>query len=119
MTMQYKYHDDYSGKTFPREELVTVHYTVDGTEYEIDLSEESFDLFMKSMDKWTSKSRVARRKKQRSRSGSQANSEAAAIRKWAQEHGYKVGQTGRIAADIKKDYHDAQKNGDSSTGGEE
>ncbi len=69
------------------EGVETIRFSVNGTSYEIDLSEKNVAAFHKALSRFVSKATVLER----------APSEQAAIREWAQENGYDVRDKGRIA----------------------
>lgn len=88
----------------------SITFSIDGTNYVIDLNDENSAKFHETMKKWTSAARKAIKggaspvRASRSRSG---NSNLAAIREWADANGYKVSGRGRIAADIVAAYEAA------------
>lgn len=98
--------DDYDGKS---EAAETVHFSVDGTEYEIDLSTLNAGKFRSAMEPWATKARKQGRIP-RSKIGGKARpavdrEQTVAIRRWALEHGHKVSARGRISSDIIEAYN--------------
>src|SRR4051794_34130283 len=104
----------------------TLHYTVDGVEYEIDLSEKNAKRFRSTLEEFTKASRrveaaprapvsITRAGGTRRRSSSSADgggsgrSDLAEIRKWAQEQGMQVAERGRIKKEIIDAYDEAHK----------
>src|SRR3712207_7105948 len=85
--------DDLDGS----EATQTIHYTVDGQEYEIDLSEENVRRFHEALEPFVSKSREVERQAAparrgrgdgRQRSGARGRDDIPQIREWAQANGY-------------------------------
>lgn len=95
--------DDVDGN----EATQTVHFGLDGVNYEIDLSDENASRLRDSLAMWVGNARrqTGRRSGRRSAAG---NSDAAKIRQWAQENGYEVPPRGRIPNEIRKAYEDAE-----------
>lgn len=92
----------------------TTRFSLDGTQYEIDLGAankqklaEALRPFISSARKTakaTSAPSANRSRSQRSGSGPTRSSETAAIRAWAHDNGYDVGVRGRISADVREAY---------------
>ena len=87
----------------------TVHFALEGTEYEIDLTDKEADELRKTFAKYTdaarrSSSRSASASSRRggsSRSGSgRSPEELQAIRDWANSNGYNVSSRGRVKKEI-------------------
>ncbi|MEX5270980.1 Lsr2 family protein [Kocuria sabuli] len=102
--------DDLDGG--PAEE--TVRFGLDGTQYEIDLSEENAAKLRDAVRPFIAKARRAQAKQspKQARSGSarptgKSNPDTAAIRQWARENGHPVSDRGRIHQDVQKAYYDA------------
>ena len=83
----------------------TVSFGLDGVSYEIDLTAENATELREAFGVWAGKARRVggRRIAGKSRSGE----DTAKIRAWAQEHGYSVGDRGRIPTDVRQAYKDA------------
>ena len=95
--------DDLDGG--PAEE--TVRFGLDGTQYEIDLSEENAGRLREAMNPFISKARRAQGKPSRAaapKASSGGNPETAKIRAWAKENGYTVSDRGRIHKDVQQAY---------------
>lgn len=106
--------DDFDGST-PAE---TVYFTVSGKEYAIDLNEEHraeleevLDAFAEQMRRYTDAARPMGKatspRATSSRSGGagrKSGTDTKAVRAWAQENGYEVGDRGRIPAEIVEAY---------------
>ena len=93
----------------------TVRFGVDGTEYEIDLTEENAQKLRSTLSEYVDKGRKARsgRKGQGSQqtgSGNRSKREdTQQIRQWAQDNGYNPSSRGRITQSIVDAYNEAQK----------
>ena len=93
--------DDMDGGTADE----TVSFGLDGVSYEIDLTAENATELREAFGVWAGKARRVggRRIAGKSRSGE----DTAKIRAWAQEHGYSVGDRGRIPTEVRQAYKDA------------
>lgn len=104
--------DDIDGTVFG-DAGESIHYAVDGVEYEIDLKGEHAKEFRDALDYYIAHSRRVGGRKHRSNrvtdpSGSTPRTgEVKKIREWAREHGYEMPSRGRIRADIVQAFHDA------------
>lgn len=97
----------------------TIRFSLDGREYEIDLSDENAQQLRAAFEPYIRAGRsVAPRLNVRtssraggSRGGRSSNggSDLAAIREWANKNGYEVGDRGRIAASVREAYEAAQR----------
>ncbi|NAZ87739.1 histone-like nucleoid-structuring protein Lsr2, partial [Kineococcus indalonis] len=101
----------------------TVTFSLDGVDYEIDLSEEHAGALREAMATWVGHARKvsgrstggsrrsAPRERGQARSSSAAPSgpsrDTGAVRTWAKENGYTVSDRGRISADVLQAYDDA------------
>lgn len=99
---------DLSGEEIEDGQGGTVNFSLDGTQYEIDLTNKEADELRKALKKYTD---VARRQASRPRttsSGStrrsggsgRSSEELQAIRDWANSNGYDVSSRGRIKQEI-------------------
>ena len=93
----------------------TLNYTVDGQEYEIDLSDENVQRFHEALEPFVSKSRPVerrliptptRRTGQR-RSGGSGRDDIPQIRAWAEAQGMDVSARGRVKKEIIDAYDQA------------
>lgn len=99
----------------------TVRLSVDGTDFEVDLSADNAAALRASLADWTSAARVVSRTRSAARaprgtapataSATKApkaptgrTSDASAIREWAVANGYDVAPRGRIASEIRDAY---------------
>jgi septation ring formation regulator EzrA len=105
--------DDLDGS----EAIQTIIYTIDGQEYEIDLSEENIQRFHEALEPFVSASRqvqrqaapTRRRGDGRRRSGSRWRDDIPQIRAWAEANDYEVSARGRIKKEILDAYDEAHK----------
>lgn len=84
----------------------SVSFSIDGTEYEIDLSEANAQELRDSLAKYIEAGRRASGAKSKAPSRSGKN-DTAAIREWAQKNGYNVSSRGRIHGSIIEAYRAA------------
>ncbi|MFF3567803.1 histone-like nucleoid-structuring protein Lsr2 [Nocardia jiangxiensis] len=100
--------DDYDGKS-PAEESVL--FSLDGVEYEIDLSVLNAAALRGIFDQWTPHARkagrVSKSKGQKVSRSSAEREQTAAIRDWARKNGYSVSTRGRIQAEVVEAYKNA------------
>jgi hypothetical protein len=95
----------------------TVRFGVDGTEYEIDLTEENAGKLRSILSEYTDKARKARsgRKSQGGQQPASASTTKSKrentqqIRQWAQDNGHNPSSRGRINQSIIDAYNEAQK----------
>lgn len=104
--------DDIDGTVLEVGEGETVHFSLDGNAYEIDLTSSHAKELRDALAPFVSAGRRTQRAGRasgRSSGGkrSAANPEVAAIRAWASDNGYKVSERGRIPADIVDAYRAA------------
>lgn len=87
----------------------TVTFGIDGVTYEIDLNDEHAAALRESLAEWISKARRAggRRGAGRRRASSAAGGETQKIREWARENGIEVSARGRISAEVREAYEQA------------
>jgi hypothetical protein len=102
--------DDLDGS----EATQTLNYTVDGQEYEIDLSEENIQRFHSALEPFVEKSRPVERRVAsttrrdgRRRSGSRWRDDIPQIRAWAESQGMEVSARGRIKKEVLDAYDEA------------
>ncbi|PSR58712.1 MULTISPECIES: histone-like nucleoid-structuring protein Lsr2 [Nocardia] len=101
--------DDFDGKSKAEE---TVFFSLDGVEYEIDLSVKNAGKLRGLFEQWTEPARkvgrIPRGKSARIGARTVADKEQTkAIRDWARNNGYNVSSRGRIQADIVEAYNKA------------
>lgn len=91
----------------------TVSFSLDGTNYEIDLSEKNAARLRDALAEFVGHARRGNRApraaasatSRRSRNGRGDREQTAAIREWARKNGFKVGEKGRIPGDVLEAYH--------------
>lgn len=87
----------------------TIRFSIDGNDYEIDLSSDNAAELRGRLERYTAKAR-----RMRGTSGpragrvSMSRDETQKIRKWARENGYNPSPRGRISQTIKQAYDAAQ-----------
>lgn len=102
--------DDLDGSSIEPGTGSTVSFAIDGTSYEIDLSDENAGKLRDALAPYLKAGRRVggRRSSGRTSSGSSsAASETAAIREWANAQGLKVSQRGRVGAEVVEAYRAA------------
>lgn len=84
----------------------TMHFGLDGSEYEIDLSTKNADRFREALAPFTGHARRAVSRGQARRAGRPASTRqrSADIRAWAKEHGIAVSERGRIPVTVVEQY---------------
>ncbi|WP_063064649.1 histone-like nucleoid-structuring protein Lsr2 [Nocardia violaceofusca] len=100
--------DDFDGKSKAEE---TVSFSLDGVEYEIDLSNKNARKLRSAFEQWTGPARkVGRIPRGKAKTTTRATADkqkTGAIREWAKNNGYNVSSRGRIQADIIEAYNKA------------
>ncbi|MFJ2370973.1 Lsr2 family protein [Microbacterium sp. NPDC087665] len=103
--------DDIDGSVLEVGEGETVHFSLNGTAWEIDLNSEHAEELRAALEPYISAGRragsssAAKSSAPRKRAG--RNPEVAAIRAWANENGYMLSERGRIPAPITEAYNKA------------
>ena len=92
----------------------TVTFTIDGTSTEIDLSKQNAANLRKALAEYAKHGRTVATPRVGSARRSSAKPSSsprnlAAVRKWADEHGFEVSHRGRIPANVVTAYEDAHK----------
>jgi hypothetical protein len=97
--------DDFDGT----EAVETISFAFEGTEYEIDLSEENAAHFRAAIGEYANVARAVGGRSRRGRSARSARKrDIRAVRAWAQENGYAVSARGRISRDVMEAYQAAR-----------
>ncbi|MHA7240545.1 histone-like nucleoid-structuring protein Lsr2 [Arthrobacter sp. TMS1-12-1] len=101
--------DDLSGE----EAQETVRFSLDGTDYEIDLTEKNAESLRTALSDYVGKGRKAASGKQPSGSQKAASSrskreDTQQIRRWAEEHGFNPSSRGRITQSIIDAYNESR-----------
>ena len=86
---------------------VTVHFSFQGTQYEIDLSKKNEEKLIKALEPFTSKARRTggRRSSAKTSAAKTDKNQLQAIREWARANGHNVSDRGRISQDIQDAYN--------------
>jgi nucleoid-associated protein Lsr2 len=94
--------DDYDGGTADE----TVTFSLDGAEYEIDLSSQNATGLRDALAPWVAHARKigGRRKRTSKATGASSTSD---IRAWAQGQGLDVSSRGRVSAEVREAYEKA------------
>jgi uncharacterized membrane protein len=94
----------------------TISYTINGQDYEIDLSEDNAEKFHDTLEPYIQKSREVRRQAEtarrgrgdgRRKSGASGRDDIPQIRAWAEAQGMDVSARGRIKKEIIDAYDEA------------
>jgi hypothetical protein len=103
--------DDLDGS----EAAETVSFAVDGNSYEIDLSadnaaklRDALAVYVAHGRRGSSRSNGRPSGSRRSRGARTDREQTQAIREWARQHGHRVGEKGRIPANVLEAYHSQQ-----------
>ena len=95
------------------EDVSTVPFSYDGSDYEIDLGKANQEALAKALQPYLGAARKTGGRRTRRSSSTPAapaaTSDTAAIRAWAAEQGITVSSRGRINAEVRKQYEAAQK----------
>lgn len=84
---------------------VTIKYSFDGANYEVDLTDDHAEDFREYMQEWLDRSRRVGLASSTQRG---ANSETAKIREWARGQGIDVPTRGRLSEEITKAYENRE-----------
>src|SRR4051794_5493659 len=95
----------------------TITYTINGQDYEIDLSEDNAEKFHDTLEPYIQNSREVRRQAETARRnkgdgrrrGSSGRDDIPQIRQWAEANGYEVSARGRIKKEVLDAYDEAHK----------
>jgi hypothetical protein len=85
----------------------TLHFSVDGVEYEIDLSRSNADKFRNSFGDYIAHGRKVGGSRRSRRSASSSQVDVKAVRKWAASNGIEVSTRGRVPAEVIDKYRQA------------
>ena len=91
----------------------TVRFSLDGSNYEIDLSTANAEKLRSALAEFVAAGRKATAARAgsvprgRSASSGARNSDSAKIRQWARDNGYNVNARGRIQQEVQEAYHRA------------
>ncbi|MDT0323054.1 histone-like nucleoid-structuring protein Lsr2 [Streptomyces millisiae] len=98
------YSDDLTGEEST--EIGSHRFSLDGVEYEIDLTPDSFDKLLDALGPFIEKGRKLGRVRRAPSSVKRSvpGVDTAAIREWAKENGLEVNDRGRVPASIREAY---------------
>lgn len=85
-------------------------FSVDGTLYEIDLTDESLNQLKHAVEAYAKNSRVVRRKRPRYGDAKDRRDRLKHVRDWANSNGYNVSQFGTVPLNIQRAYETANGN---------
>lgn len=110
--MQIMLEDDLTGEALEDGAGDTVTFALDGTSFEIDLSDDNAALMREALSRYTAAARKVSTTGRRSagntggakRASANGRSELAAIREWAKANGHEVSERGRIAGAVVQAY---------------
>jgi hypothetical protein len=95
--------DDLDGKPIPDGKGETIRFSLDRTDYEIDLADKNAKALRDTFAKYVSAARrtgTRRPGRSRRRAGTARDYEPKAVRAWAESQGIQVSQRGRVPADL-------------------
>lgn len=82
----------------------TIHFSLDGTNYEIDLNAKNAAALRKALEKYTEAGRKVRGASARGRAKSSSDVDPKAVRAWAASHKIDVPARGRIPGSVIEKY---------------
>lgn len=95
-----QYSDDFDGTPLNEDEVRVIRFSVDGTDYLLDVSESNAERFYEAIAPFIAKARTQP-------VDAMASISASDIRLWAKEQGYEVASRGKIPAELIEDYRAA------------
>lgn len=101
--------DDIDGSELEEGGGTTVQFALDGTSYEIDLSEKNAKKLRKALEPYVEAGRKVggRSRRTTATGGKRSKEELANIRSWWREQGNEIGDRGRIPQNVMDAYHAA------------
>ncbi len=103
--------DDIDGSVLEVGEGETVHFSLNGTSYEIDLNAKHAEELQKALEPYISAGRrsgsASSTRSTTAKKRPARNPEVASIRAWAKENGYTLSERGRIPAPVLEAYRAA------------
>lgn len=85
----------------------TVSFSLDGVAYEVDLNDDNAQRMRDQLSEWTRKARRVGGRRIPGTRGTGSSNDAAKIRAWANENGYKISERGRIPTEVHEAYYAA------------
>jgi hypothetical protein len=95
--------DDYDGGSADE----TVAFSLDGAEYEIDLSSKNAASLRDALAPWTAHARKVGGRRRRGGKSSGGSNSSSDIRAWAAANGFEVSSRGRVSAEVREAYDKA------------
>jgi hypothetical protein len=95
--------DDYDGGSADE----TVAFSLDGAEYEIDLSSKNAASLRDALAPWTAHARKVGGRRRRGGKSSGGSNSSCDIRAWAAANGFEVSSRGRVSAEVRDAYDKA------------
>lgn len=99
--------DDLTGEVIEEGQAVTIEFSVNGKAYTIDLGQKNADAFHAALEKYVAAATRVGGAARGRKTSARSTQDLAAIRSWANEHGYVVAARGRISSDIKDAFEKA------------
>ena len=99
--------DDLTGEVIEDGQAVTIEFTINGRAYSIDLGPKNADEFHAALEKYVAAATKVGGVTRSRRGSTRGTQDLAAIRSWANDHGYVVAARGRISSEIKEAYEKA------------
>lgn len=99
--------DDIDGKHIEDGKGGTYTFALDGTEYEIDLTDENYGLLQDALSDFIDNGRRASGRGAKKAATRKTSTDLQAIREWAAKNGHEVSGRGRIAQTVVDAYNDA------------
>jgi hypothetical protein len=85
----------------------TIRFGLDGTDYEIDLSDENAERFAEAVSPYVAAARKVPAARRGGRGSRPARHNQSAVREWAKSQGMKVSDRGRIPSEVLAKYEGA------------
>ena len=85
----------------------TVSFALEGTTYEIDLSDQNANKLRDALEPWVSKARKTSGGRRRTRSDGAGKADLKAVRAWAASNKVELSSRGRIPQSVMNQYHAA------------
>ena len=99
--------DDLTGEVIEDGQSVTIEFTVNGRAYTIDLGPKNAEAFHAALEKYVAAATKVGGQARGRKSSTRTTQDLAAIRSWANDHGYVVAARGRISSEIKEAFEQA------------
>jgi hypothetical protein len=99
--------DDLTGEVIEDGQAVTIEFTINGKAYTIDLGPKNATAFHAALEQYVAAATKVGGAPRGRRNSSRSTQDLAAIRAWANDHGYVVAARGRISSEIKEAYEQA------------